>query len=236
VQPPSDTKTAPAIGFAGLESLVSDGAAEAQEIRRLAAAAGSVANSKAGHARARPPFWLRLTRALRAAVVELNVGTAIFLVLLLAIGGAIAVNGKRDNTGQSQTSSTPTNPVSAPPQSSQPSAPAKSPESMPPAGTDLVLNSGNLHYCLAEQVRVDAAEAHLAKRDHYSITRFNENVDDYNSRCAQFKYRHSDMDKAQSWIEEERSALVSEGEERARDWLRRSRKQSGADRVGAPLT
>jgi hypothetical protein len=87
-------------------------------------------------------------------------------------------------------------------------------EAIPPVGTDLVLGTAQLRYCLSEDVRLDAAKgAALTDGD---IDRFNAMVVDYNSRCASFKYRPSVFNAIKAQVEAKKSSLEADGAARFR--------------------
>lgn len=105
---------------------------------------------------------------------------------------------------------------SPPAQPQEPSAPQ---ESKPPVGQDLVFSTAQIRYCLAEDIRMDAAKAVLNNYSDSDVDRFNAMVADYNSRCSSFKYQtnnrgRNDLNSAQRDIEPYRSQLQAEGRSR----------------------
>ena len=64
-------------------------------------------------------------------------------------------------------------------------------ESTPIIGTDHVHNASEILYCLAEESRIEAQRESLDSRDLFSVKIFNVSTDDYNSRCASYKYKDS---------------------------------------------
>jgi hypothetical protein len=82
-------------------------------------------------------------------------------------------------------------------------------EQRPPVGTDLVLNAGQLRYCFSESIRLDAAkDVVTADAD---IDRFNLMVEDYNTRCGQFRYRRTVFDAIQAQVQANKTLLEFEG-------------------------
>lgn len=81
-------------------------------------------------------------------------------------------------------------------------------------GTDLVLSVPQLRYCVAEDIRLDAAKTVINNYVEADVGRFNAMVADYNSRCSQFRYRRGALESAKSDIEAIRSLLQAEGRSR----------------------
>lgn len=93
-------------------------------------------------------------------------------------------------------------------------------EVRPPVGTDDVLSTAQITYCLAQEARLNGAQRVLSHHASADIGRFNAMVDDYNSRCGQYRYEQSSREAAkvavspfqakyqqqgQAWFEESRS-------------------------------
>jgi hypothetical protein len=87
-------------------------------------------------------------------------------------------------------------------------------EEKPPVGRDHVLESSQIRYCLAESIRIDAAKGALNNSIGSDVDEFNATVEDWNSRCAQYKYDGESFKSAKSEIEGIRSRLQSEGRSR----------------------
>ena len=69
-------------------------------------------------------------------------------------------------------------------------------ESKPALGRDLVLSAAQIRYCLAEDIRIDAAKGALDNYIDSDVDRFNAMVADYNSRCGSFRYRRGALESA----------------------------------------
>lgn len=93
----------------------------------------------------------------------------------------------------------------------QPSVPSAPQESKPPVGQDLVLSAAQIRYCLAEDIRMDAAKLVLNNYSESDVDRFNEMVKDYNSRCGSFRYHRGALESARRDVEPHRSKLQAEG-------------------------
>ena len=96
----------------------------------------------------------------------------------------------------------------------QPQAPSVPQESKPPVGQDLVFSTAQIRYCLAEDIRMDAAKAVLNNYSDSDVNRFNAMVADYNSRCGSFRYRSGALESARRDVEPYRSQLQAEGRSR----------------------
>lgn len=98
---------------------------------------------------------------------------------------------------------------SAPPAS--PQAPSRPEETRPPVGQNLVLSTAQIRYCLAEDIRMDAAKPTVNSYSDSDVDRFNAMVADYNSRCGSFRYRSGALESARRDVEPYRSQLQAEG-------------------------
>jgi hypothetical protein len=137
---------------------------------------------------------------------------------LLGIGAAIGVIWLVGASGNKSTSSpssyTPSSYATAPtsqPPVSEPQAPRRPTEEMPPVGRDHVLGAAQIRYCLAEDIRMEAAKGSLNSYADSDVDQFNAMVADYNSRCGAFKYRSGALESARSDIELFRFELAAEG-------------------------
>lgn len=98
--------------------------------------------------------------------------------------------------------------------SSQSTTSSRPYEEMPPYGTNLVLNTNQIHYCLAENIRLEASKDTANNNIESDVTSFNANVADYNKRCGEYRYLQSDLYNATSDIEPYRSVIEAEGRSR----------------------
>ena len=96
----------------------------------------------------------------------------------------------------------------------QPQVPHRPVEEQPQVGTNNVLGPAQIRYCLAEDIRLEAAKGALNSYVESDVDRFNAMVADYNGRCGQFRYRRGSLETARSEIEAFRSILQSEGQSR----------------------
>jgi peptidoglycan hydrolase-like protein with peptidoglycan-binding domain len=96
----------------------------------------------------------------------------------------------------------------------QPQAPSRPSEEEPPVGTNHVLGPSQIRYCLAEDIRLEAAKGALNNYVESDVDRFNAMVAGYNNRCGQFRYRRGSLESAKAEIEGVRTLIQSEGRSR----------------------
>ena len=89
-------------------------------------------------------------------------------------------------------------------------------ETMPAAGTGLALTRANIRYCAFQRVRIEAARPLV--QAGVQGQRFSAAVDDYNSRCSDYRYRQNDKDAVDAELLGKRYALESEGRALAASW------------------
>ncbi len=87
----------------------------------------------------------------------------------------------------------------------------------------LPLTVPEIRYCLAEDIRINAADAEMERIRSIDGDKYNRNVEpfnaaiaDYNRFCASSQYQQSDKSLAESQVEAQRSALEAEGRARVR--------------------
>ena len=81
----------------------------------------------------------------------------------------------------------------------------------PSVGRNNVLTTAQIRYCLAEKIRLDAAESVINNFIDSDVIRYNGYVNDYNSRCGEFRYRQGALESARRDVEPYRSQLQAEG-------------------------
>ena len=87
-------------------------------------------------------------------------------------------------------------------------------EEKPPVGTDNVLNAAQIRYCLSEKIRIEGAESVVNAYKEAEVYRFNSMVDDYNSRCAEFRYIQGTLEDIQSGVNARKPSLLADGSAR----------------------
>jgi hypothetical protein len=140
----------------------------------------------------------------RARKIRLAWWAGAGVVVLLVI-----VGNQEKSSGRSSQST-----YSRPLTSSPPSEQTAYEEERPAIGTDLPFSQANLRYCTFQKIRLETAQS-FGKVD---VERFNSFVDDFNSRCARYRYRAADKTAVDSEARDLRLTLEAEG----RALLRRS--------------
>lgn len=105
-------------------------------------------------------------------------------------------------------------------QSSTPVEPESFSETTPSIAAGQTLTGDELRYCLAEKVRMDAAEGFVNGYDWPQVEQFNAMVADYNARCGEFRYRPGAMSRAQDDVDAHRLELEEEGRDRMKEAAR----------------
>lgn len=115
---------------------------------------------------------------------------------------------------------------STPPKSTSISSIAARPiEDKPPVGRNHILSYAQIRYCLSEKIRLDAMESLINNYSDTEVDRFNWCVNDYNSRCGEFRYRQGSLQSVHKKVEAERWSIENEGRQRVAAW-RGTSKQS----------
>ena len=101
----------------------------------------------------------------------------------------------------------------------QPAAQAQTPsrptEDKPSVGRNNVLSTAQIRYCLAQKIRLDAAETLLnSSVADADVDWYNGYVEDYNNRCGEFRYQPGTLESAQRDVEPYRSQLQADGRSR----------------------
>lgn len=97
---------------------------------------------------------------------------------------------------------------------------------LPPIGGGHILTRAQIRYCLAEDIRLEAArDTYILREDsalkglipleelERNLDKFNAKVDDYNSRCGNYSFYEDDRDKALAATNSLRSKYVAEGQQ-----------------------
>jgi hypothetical protein len=205
-------------GFGGLSNLASDvddliasATKRAAAARRRAAAganASSGSSSKQSDERGQQTFTASPSTGSSGRWL-LGAGAVLVVLWLIAVAS--------NNSGPS-----PVTPVSSPPSSvpgigipmDQQSPVSRSPskggiEELPPIGPDRVLDAAQIRYCLSEDIRLEAAR-NVANADA-DVDRFNSMINDFNSRCANYRYRRQVFESVQREVQSKRASLQAEG-------------------------
>ena len=210
-------------GFAGLSSMVSDVDAiiDSTPIKTQKAHSDTAPQPSAGN---RPPVKQsqpRPTSKTYQSPAQPSSGSSAgkWLVGIAVVIGLIWLANQSDSNKSSRpayspgTSSTTVAPPSQP-AVVQPEAPSRPSESKPSVGRNNVFSTAQIRYCLAEKIRLDASESVLNNYSDSDVNRINGYVDDYNSRCGEFRYRQGALESARRDVEPYRGQLQADGRSR----------------------
>lgn len=117
------------------------------------------------------------------------------------------------------------------PLAAEPHVPSRPSEEKPSVGTNQVLDPAQIRYCLAEDIRLGAAQSVVHSNIPSDVDGFNAMITDYNSRCGEYRYRRGSLERARSEIEPYRSALESEGRSRFEKFQRSSRQIPSPEKI-----
>lgn len=105
--------------------------------------------------------------------------------------------------------SSPTHTVLTPPAWSDLTPPPS--EEIPPAGLNNLLSRTQITYCLAQNIRLDAAQGMVRQSTAADVDRYNAMIADYNSRCGQYQYEQGSRETARKAVESFRPMYHAEG-------------------------
>lgn len=211
-------------GFAGLSSMVSDvdatvASTSKQQQRETPSSSTQQSSPAARPARQEQP---RPSQQTHQAPVQPSGGSSAgkWLFGIAAVIGVIWLVNQSDNNSSSRSTYSPAPSTSVAPTPTrqqpvgQPQAPSRPAEDQPSIGRNNVLSTAQIRYCLAEKIRLDAAESVINNYVDTDVDRFNAYVNDYNGRCGEFRYRQGALESAQRDVEPYRSQLQAEGRSR----------------------
>lgn len=138
-------------------------------------------------------------------------------------------------------SSSPKTPAGSAPRTVSPAVPEelRQPftEDKPPVGQSQVLTRTQIQYCLAENIRLEAEQSLVHDTDNFrAVRQFNDLIDDYNSRCADFRYHRSAMEAAKEAVERQRLTIEAEGVRRFTNGVIQSFPPSSSPRANEGTT
>ena len=87
----------------------------------------------------------------------------------------------------------------------------------PPVGTDLVLSTAQMRYCITEKIKVSAIKPVLNRYASKEVDDFNAMISDFNSRCGSYRYREGTLEGIRSEVESRRGSIEHEAK---RHWVR----------------
>lgn len=211
-------------GFAGLSSMVSDVDATVASTPKQQQREASRSSTQQSSQATRPEGQEQPTpnQQTYQAPVQPSGGSYAgkWLFGIAAVIGVIWLVNQSDNNSSSRStySSAPSTSVVPTPTRQQPvgqpQAPSRPSEDQPSIGRNNVLSTAQIRHCLAEKIRLDAAESVINNYVASDVDRFNAYVNEYNSRCGEFRYRQGALESAQRDVEPYRSQLQAEGRSR----------------------
>jgi hypothetical protein len=121
---------------------------------------------------------------------------------------------------------TPPAPASAP----APSAPLRASdlpaEAKPPAGEGRMLETAQLRYCVAQNMRLNVQNKLVRPEVTREVNRYNDALADYNVRCRNFKYERGELQRVLTALETDRAQIEAQAKT---DW--QARKDGVLDEV-----
>ena len=220
----ADRKT----GFAGLSTMVSDVEAAVKLAADQAPSPSSKSPPAGSDGAAAAPAPQNPGKDYSAAAAGI-----VFLIGVVVVVTAIGLSAKnRDSDSPTYSAASfsppvPYDPPSGPPTFTYPPATVpradKSPtldnstvggrptEEKPPKGSGNILTIPQIRYCLAEDMRLGAADGVVDEYNSSAVDRFNVMVDDYNSRCAEFRYQSGALESARRDTGAFRTEIEAEG-------------------------
>lgn len=86
-------------------------------------------------------------------------------------------------------------------------------ESAPPLDSiNTIFDRSQIRYCMMQNIRIEAAKNSAPESTDYQVEQINTLVNDYNSRCSNFRYDERDMTAVKQEIAQSAVRLRSEGE------------------------
>ena len=138
------------------------------------------------------------------AIVVVCIGLAIYL------SDEIYSKGTTDNSRSSSPVSV-TATTTAPEEQTTRTTTSQLVESRPAIGKTTVFSRQQIHYCIAEDIRLTSIQSHLDNYQESEVNWFNSLVEDYNARCGNYLYRPGDLEISKRNVEKFRYELQSEG-------------------------
>jgi hypothetical protein len=193
-------------GFAGLASLLSDRSAELGIAAARAASAPKATRSLPPVA---PPS--ASSSAPVVAVPGHGHSTSSWFARLFFAGIAVVIIWGLINDNKTSSTRSSYSPSSSSSSDTWTPAPNYT-ERIPTQGQGMTLDEPEIRYCLSQKIRIEGARNLISGGSEYEVDRFNALIDHYNSRCSNFRYRQSVMDRVRPEVENRRWKLYLEGQ------------------------
>ena len=222
-------------GFSGFDDLVTEVSEPPQSLKRAKQAESRKQDSETAEADYTPPYGSPLETNSKGKFPEnpafrdpiskktkyiiVGFGLTLFIgyltVLYLENNQPVASVTANTSSSDSVPTTSSTEPTPAP----APIKPAKKSyinediitEEMPPIGDGRTFNNSQIAYCISEKIRVEAMHTVIDRTDNGEIQLYNNAVDDFNSRCAHYRYRRGSVEYVRGKVEVHRHELENEG-------------------------
>ncbi|MGZ5232327.1 MAG: hypothetical protein ACXWC3_20100 [Burkholderiales bacterium] len=213
-------------GFAGLDALVSDVSDIPEERAILASSPVEVpvferqvpepaTRAVPPKPQARPAGPAKATDTEKAAYFWVAVCLIIFTIWVFNSGSRSSHHVDAPVLTEAPTQSSP------PALEAAPTSPAPAPtaldERMPGVGYNNVLGIPEIRWCQRQQIEIDAIQTIVSDERAYEVEHFNAKVNDYNSRCGNFRYRRGHLEQVQQEFALERESIASKAKSQ---WMR----------------
>lgn len=107
-------------------------------------------------------------------------------------------------------------------------------EEMPPVGRGHKLYTSQIRYCVYQKQRIEVIRNLLDSTNSYHLGKFNDLVDDYNSRCSGFLYRGGSLQSVQQELGNANSQLQEEARQIVSSWGYSSSSQNTGTAATSP--
>lgn len=207
------------VGFGGFRAMLSD---VRPDIERLSSA-GSSGGESPQHSQLGPAEAPQSDGALSRFGIIAAVVAAIVIWIWVANSGS-GTTSSYDVASADQAATTATEAAANAQDAAAAEAAAASPPVLVPASVyesppspifGQTLNANEIAYCLAQEVRLQAAQTIISSRNSTQVDDYNVKVDDYNARCGNYRYQTSDRILAQGYVDGIRGDLEQQG----RSWV-----------------
>lgn len=209
----SESNKKRAKGFAGLSSMVSDVSEDAARAPAAPEATPRVSQATESlplqyPASAKPkPAQAELSPAARSSKTGLAwiaAGIAVFVIWMTSSGSG---DSSQPPLTQSQPATTflPDAAIGAATNADL----ATSDEQVPPVGRNIVLGIAQIRWCKREKIRINAIENVINNAYEREVGIFNARIDDYNSRCAEFRYRQGQVEQVERELATQQESIAS---------------------------
>lgn len=194
----------PARGFAGLSSKVSDVSGDAADAPQAVSPAPQATAPRPTQP-AQKPAQAKSTPASKSGKTGWAWGVACVAVFVIWV----ANSGSGNNSQPPVPSDAAT--FAAPTASAgmDGAAAAASDKRMPPVGRNNVLSIPEIRWCKREKIGIDAIEDVMNPAVELEVGAFNAKVDDYNSRCAEFRYRRGQVEQVDRELADQRESIAA---------------------------